>query len=128
MAVCQLPLFVMKMKNLLIFFLLCFISCKNKSEQDQQEKFDKIKWATKEDRTYPYRNKMLHDLVYKQKLKGLRKEEVLDMLGQPNRTDTNYFFYIVDQSFLGDMPVPMHTKSLVIKFLNDTVEWRKIKE
>lgn len=62
------------------------------------------------------------------KLKGFKKDSVLQLLGQPNRTDTNYFFYIVDQRFLSDVPVPISTKSLVIKFVNDTVEWRKIKE
>src|SRR5687768_8470566 len=118
----------MKIKNLLILFFIGCLSCKNNNEKNTEEKFDRMKWATKEGKKYPYRDKMLNDLVYKQKLKGLKKEQVLNMLGQPNRTDSNYFFYIVDQRFLGEMPVPMHTKSLVIKFLNDTVEWRKVKE
>lgn len=121
-------MFINNTRVLLILLLLACLSCKNKSGGQSQEKFDKIKWAIKEDKKYPYRDKMLNDLVYKQKLKGVRKEEVIDMLGQPNRTDTNYFFYIVDESFFGDLPVPIHSKSLVIKFLNDTVEWRKIKE
>jgi hypothetical protein len=118
----------MQIKNVLIVLLLCCFSCKNNDDKNAEQKFDKLKWTTKEGMKYPYRNKMLNDLVYKQKLKGLKKDEVLHMLGQPNRVDTNYFFYIVDQSFLGDIALPMHTKSLVIKFLNDTVEWRKIKE
>ena len=34
-----------------------------------QEKFDKIKWETKYDKDYPYRDNMLNDLAYNVKLK-----------------------------------------------------------
>jgi len=117
----------MQISNLLVIFLLCFISCSSDKQEQQEEKFDKTKWATKEDKIYPYRDRMLKDLVYNQKLKGLKRDEVLNLLGQPTRIDSNYLFYIVSQSFIGDL-VPLHTKSLVIKLINDTVEWRKIKE
>lgn len=71
---------------------------------------------------------MLSDLINNFKLKGIKKHEVLNLLGKPTRVDSNYIFYIVDQTFFADISVPLHTKSLVIKFANDTVEWRKIKE
>lgn len=117
-----------------LVFLLCllfygnYLITKNINQDIRQEKFDKIKWATREGRHYPYRNNMLNDLITNQKLKGIKKDEVLFMLGQPTRTDSNYLFYTVDQKFIGEIPVPLYTKSLVIKFANDTVEWRKIKE
>lgn len=33
---------------------------------------------------YPYRNSMLKDLIANYKLKGLKKDEVEDLLGAPN--------------------------------------------
>lgn len=118
----------MQFNSMLLLLFIFFCSCKNKTDENKQTKFDPLKWGIKEDKNYPYRDNMLNDLVYNIKLKGFRKDSVLKLLGKPNRTDSNYFFYIVDQRFLGELPVPVKTKSLVIKFLNDTVEWRKIKE
>jgi len=118
----------MLIKTLLVIFLVGFFACKNKPSENQYEKFDKVKWATKEGKVYPYRDKMITYLIDNQKLKGIKKGEVLNLLGPPNRTDTNYLFYTVAQRFLGDIPVPLHTRSLVIKFNKDTVEWRKIHE
>jgi hypothetical protein len=117
----------MQINSLLPLFLLFCFSCKNKSDQNSQEKFDKVKWSIKYGTKYPYRDKMLNHLVYNIKLKGFKKDSVLNLLGEPNRTDTNYLFYTVAQQFLGD-GIPLHTKTLVIKFANDTVEWRKIHE
>jgi len=116
------------MKNLFFILLISVISCKNKTNDKEEQKFNRSKWVIKEGKNYLYRDKMLNDVVYNIKLKGFRKDSVLQLLGQPDRTDTNYFFYIIDQHFFGDVPVPISTKSLVIKFINDTVEWRKIKE
>lgn len=114
------------MKNsMLIFFLLLLISsCHH--PQKQQDSFDKTKWSIKDKTDYPYRENMLQDLVYNVKLKGLKKVNILDLLGQPDRTDSNYLFYTVAQERIGALP--LHTRTLVIKFINDTVEWRKIKE
>ena len=118
----------MKKRNLLLLVLLHCLSCKNKTQQNSQEKFDKTKWAAKQDKNYPYRDKVLMDLITNVKLKGLKKESVLNLLGPPNRTDSNYLFYTVAVDYFAEIPVPLHTKTLVIKFNNDTVEWRKIHE
>lgn len=118
----------MQISSFLILLSVFFYSCKNKTDDSKVQKFDTLKWGIKKDKNYSYRDNMLNDLVYNIKLKGFRKDSVLKLLGKPNRTDSNYFFYIVDQRFWGEVPVPISTKSLVIKFLNDTVEWRKIKE
>ena len=76
---------------------------------------------------YPYRNEMLKDLVYNVALKGSKKEEVIDLLGQPDRSDSSYLFYAIAQERIGFFP--LHTKTLVIKLTKDsTVEWRKIHE
>jgi hypothetical protein len=113
----------------LMLFCLFFLACKNKPENKQTERFDKVKWATVSGRQYPYRNKMIKDLIENVPLKKLKKEEVIDLLGQPSRTDNGYLFYTVAQEFLGNTYWPLYTKTLVIKLRADsTVEWRKIHE
>ncbi|MGN6531995.1 MAG: hypothetical protein ACTHK0_09605 [Ginsengibacter sp.] len=75
---------------------------------------------------YPYRNRMVKDLIANQSLKGLKKEDVISLLGEPTRTDSSYLFYMVDQTLFANF-FPLHTKTLVIKIGKDsTVEWRKI--
>ena len=110
---------------MLLFY--CF-ACKNGAEINE-EHFDKTKWAIKEDNKYPYRDKMLKDLIDNYTLHGLTRDSILNLLGEPTRTDSGYLFYTVSQRFVADIPVPLHTKSLVIKFTNEgRVEWRKIHE
>ncbi|MDB5193726.1 MAG: hypothetical protein JWQ96_3289 [Segetibacter sp.] len=119
----------MKIRNALLLFFLAFLACKNKSDEKSEEKFDKIKWATKQDREYTYRDKMLADFMTSYKLNGVPKDSVLSLLGQPLRSENGYLYYIVDQKFLPNTYFPISTKSLVIKLTKDsTVEWRKIHE
>jgi hypothetical protein len=88
-------------------------------------KFDETKWRVKKDQDYPHRDEMLDDLIESGKLKGLKSDEVLDLLGQPDRTDTSYLFYQVAQKRMGFMV--LHTKTLVVKLDEDsTVQWVKI--
>ena len=118
----------MQMRKLPLLFLLCCAACKNKSTL-QPEKFDKTKWATKQDRGYPHRDKMLKDLMSSYKLNGVKIDSVLNLLGPPNRIDNGHLFYLVAQSYFPNTYFPLHTKTLVIKLTKDsTVEWRKIHE
>ena len=115
----------MKIKYLLILFLSVCFSCKPKRQPD--EKFDKAKWAVNVDDEYLYRNLMINDLMSHHELHGLKKDKIIEMLGEPNRIDSSYLFYTVFWDHIG--PLTVHTKTLVIKFGNDrTVEWRKIHE
>lgn len=115
----------MKLFILFIAFFSCTSSCNNK--QPEKLNFDKTKWQTKTDDTYPYRDKMLDDLIKNVTLKGLKKNELLDLLGPPTRTDADHLFYTIKQPKLGFITVS--NKSLVIKLTKDsTVEWRKIHE
>jgi hypothetical protein len=117
----------MKTRNIIIILSLCFFACKSKQTNDQ-EKFDKIRWSTMSGTEYPYRNTMLKDLIANYELKGLKKDEVEDLLGAPNRTDSGYLFYLVDRTVIAGF-FTLHTKTLVIKLDRDsTVEWRKIHE
>ncbi|MDB5205593.1 MAG: hypothetical protein JWR72_668 [Flavisolibacter sp.] len=118
----------MQIRNLLLLLFICCFACKNAKQDDNAEKFDKIKWVAKKNNEFPYRDKMLKDLIDNHKLHGLKKEEVINMLGQPSRSDNGHLFYKIDQELIGNI-FPLHTKTLVIKLNKDsTVEWRKIHE
>jgi outer membrane protein assembly factor BamE (lipoprotein component of BamABCDE complex) len=121
----------MKTKILILILTLSCFACKNVAETTDEGKtemaFDKTKWKVKHDKDYPYRAKMLNNLMTTDTLKTLKKEGVLALLGEPSRTDTNYLFYTVSQERAGFWP--LHTKTLVIKFSKDNlVEWVKIHE
>jgi len=118
------------MKTFLIFlsFITC-ISCQHKvKEAASPEKFDKAKWQTGVDGEYPFRDQMVPDLLYTDTLRRLKRDAILDLLGEPTRVDTNFLFYRVKQKTVGGL-IPVHTKTLVIKFAKDSsVTWIKIHE
>ena len=49
---------------------------------------------------YLYRNEMLKDLISNHSLKGLKKDELIDLLGQPDRIDSGYLFYMSSEASL----------------------------
>lgn len=120
----------MRLIKLMSLLLLCTMACKNSSDDtsaNKEEKFDKIKWLTKEGNTYPYRDAMLKDLIDNYLVHGLKKDDLLDMLGEPNRTNEGHLYYTLTQTHFANLPVPLRTKTLVVKLTKDnTVEWRKI--
>jgi len=107
---------------LCLFLLFCFaivnavVNVRNR-ESEKGTAFDKVKWRTKSNADYPNRNKMLTALMSSDTLKRLKKEEVVQLLGEPDRRDNAYLFYTVAQERLGFFP--LHTKTLVIK-INDS--------
>jgi hypothetical protein len=122
-----------------VLFLFLFVSCfacnTDKDENTENEKmqatmemvFDKVKWNTKEGKDYPYRDKMLKDVIYNDTIRTLIKEEIIDLLGKPDRINENFLYYRIAQKRLGFLP--LHTKSMVIKLYEDnTIEWIKIHE
>lgn len=89
--------------------------------------FDKIKWSAKDDHHYPYRDVLLAGSLSNHTLDSLEKDEVIDLLGQPDRIDNNYLFYRISQKRMGFWP--LHTKTLVIKIFEDgAIEWVRIHE
>ena len=116
--------------------IVCCLSCRvNKEENAENEKntsdsemsFDQAKWKEKDGKDYPFRDRMLNDIVYNDTVRSRNKEQILDLLGEPDRTNENYLYYMIAQRRLGFWP--LHTKSLVIKFSDDnTVDWIKIHE
>jgi outer membrane protein assembly factor BamE (lipoprotein component of BamABCDE complex) len=117
----------MRLVKILLIVLLPMYACKSESKVQQVERFDKAKWSIRDGKQFPFREQMLDDLIANQKLKGLKKQEVLDLLGEPSRVDSNYLFYNIKREYFADLIV-LRSKTLVIKLMNDTVEWRKIHE
>jgi hypothetical protein len=108
--------------------IFCCFSCKDNTTENPKKTFDRELWKDKDiEGNYSFRDDMLNDLVYKVKLKGLAKEEVIKMLGEPDRTNEDYLYYEVLAKEIG--AITLHKKFLVIKLAkNNTVEWRKIKD
>ncbi len=106
-----------------LFLLLCVVivnSMLNVSYRETEKgmSFDKAKWETKKNSDYPYRNKIVKELMSSDTLKQLKKEEIINMLGKPDREDNSYLFYNIAQERLGFLP--LHTKTLVIKLSDST--------
>ncbi|WP_029034807.1 hypothetical protein [Salinimicrobium terrae] len=124
-----------------LILLLC-LACKNDAEFEAEDPsevtettsaaengsiFSPEKWKTKDGFDYPHRNRMLKDLMTDEDFRSLKRNEVLDLLGEPDRIDTNYLFYRVEQKRLSLWPI--HTKTMVVKFTQDSlIEWIKIHE
>lgn len=132
------------MKKIIFYTLILLIcmACKNDAELEAEDSsevtettsaaesdstFSPEKWKIKEGYEYWYRNSMLRDLMTDEDFRSLKRNEVLDLLGEPDRIDTNYLFYRVEQKRLGLWPI--HTKTMVVKFAEDSlIEWIKIHE
>jgi hypothetical protein len=115
----------MKTKNQILFILLLCVACV--SEPENEMTFDKTKWAEKEGEDYPYRNLMLSNVIYNDTIRNLNKNDVLNLLGEPDRINEGYIYYMINQKRL--VFWPLHSKFLVFKFKDkNTIDWIKIHE
>lgn len=95
--------------------------------QEMEIPFDQEKWKEKDGSEYPYREQMLHSLIDNGEFRSFGPDQVIGLLGQPDRKNDNYLYYTIHQKKL--LMWPLHTKSLVIKFTEDNrIEWMKIHE
>jgi len=112
-----------------IFFLLIsvyLLSCSS-VETPNEIGFIKEKWMQKEGADYPFRSLMLNNVVYNDTIRQLNRNEILNLLGPPDRDNENHIYYLVAQTRLGLWP--LHSRFLVIKFKEeDVVDWIKIHE
>lgn len=100
-------------------------ACKHSTQASEQLTFETLNWKTASGEAFPYREKMLKNLLDSVKLKGLKYAEVIKLLGQPERIDNGHLFYPVSRSEVGALT--LHTTTLVIKLNKDSiVEWRKL--
>ena len=121
----------MKTTILLFVFLSCF-ACKKSKKEDFEAlnsqpvlELNKTNWNTKEGEKYSYRELLLDSVVYNKKIRSLGKNELLNLLGEPNRMENNHLYYTISQEKIGLWP--LHTKTVVIKLSeNDTITWIKV--
>jgi hypothetical protein len=103
-----LPLTALALMGISVILLISEVVTAN-NERENGIGFNHARWRSDS----ANRNKMLKDLVSNDKLKGLKKAEVITMLGQPDRMDNAYLFYQISQENIGFFP--LHTTTLVIK-------------
>ena len=129
----------MKTKYFTLLLLACCLSCNNASEEKTKtaktdtatmpargNEFDKTAWMEKDGHVYPHRDAILDNLLDIHILDTLEKEAILSLLGAPDRVDGDYLFYIINQPRMG--PLVLHTKTLVIRTMTDTINWIRIHE
>jgi hypothetical protein len=105
--------------NLLIIVLLLFnifASCKN------DIKFEKSGWTERESEgAYPYRAKMLNDLITNYRLTGLSHRQIINLMGEPENyinKDSSIYYEIVVKFRSID---PVYRKNLEIQFDRDSL-------
>ena len=123
----------------ILFLLLAVISCApDKPNQNQSSDstnktemaFDKDKWSFEENSEYPYRERMMNDILYNKILHVLKRDTILSLLGEPSyyRQDSNYLHYTISQTRILDSWT-IFVKTLVIKTdSSGTVDWVKLHE
>ena len=116
----------------LVFVLFASACNSNGTRRDEtlttkgkETAFDSIRWQAKDGRDYPFRDAMLDDLIESGKLKSLNYDGILRLLVPPDRADSLYLFYTVDQTRIQNWP--LHTRTMVVKFRADSsVLWVKV--
>ncbi len=104
-----------------IFLLLC--SCASETEV-AKEKFSTEKWTHEEEGTFPYRITMYQEVLYHDTIRNGNQDQILSLLGKPDRQQEGHWYYQVNQEKMGEMP--LHTRTLVIKWEADTITWIKV--
>lgn len=100
---------------------------KKAAQADAEILFDKAKWNTKKGASYPYREKMLNNVIYNDSLRTLKREAVIEYLGEPTRVQDEYAYYLIEKKKA--LVLTLTARTLVIKFNeDDKVEWMKIHE
>ncbi len=123
----------MKRFVLILFLFTCCFSCAPDKlhtlpEQGNSEmRFDQEKWKVKDGEDFPFRAEMVKELLYNDSIRNLGRNEILQLLGAPSRINEDYWYYMISQKRIASWPI--HTRTLVIKFMgDDSMEWMKIHE
>ena len=113
----------MRSKIFTLVLIMGLLSCQNSTNEkndavaETEVAFNRELWLTRDGTNFPYRERMYKALFEKDTLKKLKKEQVLQMLGEPTRVDSLYLFYRITEDRVGMMI--MRTKTLVIKLRED---------
>ena len=115
--------------------MFCFACKSDRDENVENQKknqvgetvFDKEKWKTKDGKDYPYRDKMINDIVYNDTIRALNKYQLIELLGEPDYIREGHLYYRINETRLGNWTIK--TKTMVIKLVDDrSIEWIKIHE
>ncbi|MDR2011381.1 MAG: hypothetical protein LBQ22_12955 [Bacteroidales bacterium] len=117
----------MKDLSIVIIFLcvlIIFTACSSDGH------FDSEKWKYKYDMAYPYRPDMIQSIINSELLTNKKFYEVLDLLGEPNNTDTIdnckiSCIYEVQESYGWNID-PLYRSWLVIEFNLKTNETESV--
>ncbi|MDB5231505.1 MAG: hypothetical protein JWN76_2310 [Chitinophagaceae bacterium] len=106
-------------KLLLLLVLLCS-ACNNKNDAPKPDiKFERAQWDTKDGLNYTHRKQMINDLLKNYKWPGIKKDSVINLLGEPDAIEEDIFMlYHYEQKHLGSFP--LSTQSLVIQLTPDS--------
>jgi len=107
-----------------IFLANCEES-RNDALESPSTEFNSDKWKFQEQGKYPHRGAMVDEVLYGDRIRSLKKSEVLDVLGDPDREEKDHLYYTISQTRLGNWP--LSTQTLVIKFKKaGGVDWIKL--
>lgn len=112
------------LKFSIAIFIIILLGC------NTQIKFDKTKWALKDDIEYPYRDAMLKDLTTNYKLSGLKYSELISLLGPPQISDSTSLSYqvilhynVIDPDYSKDLEFVFNKDSIIKSF--KIFEWKE---
>lgn len=114
----------------LYWFLGCLllVACQNnsKSEEPKPIAFDASKWQEVEEGDYRYRSLMYREVLYHDTIRNSSQAQIKALLGAADRQQDGYWYYRINQEKMGNFP--LHTRTLVIKWVQDTISWIKLHE
>ena len=94
---------------------------------DAQIPFDANLWGMKAGSSYSHREQMVDAVLYSDTLRTLKRDKLLEWLGEPDREEKGHLYYTIVENRLGFWT--LNQKSIVIKLKADTaVEWIKLHE
>ena len=103
-----------------VFITIAIFVCSCNSDR----KFDKTAWQQRGDLgIYPEREKMLKDLMNNHQLKGLKYNQIIDLLGEPENysdEEPNTITYNIVTDYGRDID-PVFIKNLEVKFSSDSI-------
>ncbi|MBT8188873.1 MAG: hypothetical protein KJO50_09530 [Bacteroidia bacterium] len=113
--------------SIILLIMSAYACNSDRSEIPSQMEFVKEKWHLKEGKDYTYRYPMLNSLLYNDTIRSLDKDEILNLLGEPDYERERHFYYRVQETRL--VSWRLHTRTLVIKLRDDdSIEWIKVHE
>lgn len=87
--------------------------------------FTQAKWNSKIGERYDHREFIVKDILYNDTIRKLNKNEIIKLLGNPNRINNNHYYYLISEKTV--FFLTMSAKYLVFKFTDqDKIEWIKM--